>query len=1279
MEFLREPRLPVPPMPQGEVAVQAPPDIPKSVPVNPVARLLPVAMAVAAAGMMAVYFTSGAAAMRNPMFVFFPAMMLMSVLGTLAYGARGANRSAELNQGRQHYLRYIDTLDGAVRRTAEDHHRSLHWGHPEPGTLWTLAGGRRMWERRPDDPDFCLIRVACGDKELSTPLAMPDLGPVEELDPVTVTAMRRLVRQRSVVKNVPIAVPLRAFAVVTIDGDTQRARALLRAMVCQLTVLHGPEHLAIAPVVGPGVQDDWDWLKWLPHHQGVYGDLSQALRDAMSPDCDVPRHAAVILDGGATKGIQRVMSASSLGGVTVVEVGSTLEKAVTTHQLRLHVGADGLTGRSPEGDVTAGRPDALTQLEATVCAQRLAPYRPAVASTGGAHRTPAAVEWGTLMGIDDVDHVDPGQLWTTNRGRRIVRVPIGVSEHGDPVELDINEAARNGVGPHGLCVGATGSGKSEFLRTLTLGMIAAHPPDVLNLILVDFKGGATFLGLERARHVSAVITNLADEAHLVTRTNDALAGEMNRRQELLRAAGNYGNVTEYEHARSQGAELPPLPALFIVVDEFSELLSQHPDFADLFVAIGRLGRSLGMHLLLASQRLDEGRLRGLETHLSYRICLKTFSASESRAVLGVPDAYHLPTTPGAAYLKTSSGDLLRFQTAFVSGRYAAPRNDFRGMPTESVRPSLFTAAPVGETTDRATPAEVIATPTRSLLDAMLDRVAGHGPAAHRVWLPPLTKSPTLDMLIASEERGTLTVSIGLVDSPYQQRRDPLVVELAGPAGNVAVIGAPRSGKSTALRALMLALAQAHAPSQVGFYCLDFGGGSLFSMRRLPHVGSVAGRVDTDLCRRTIAVMESVMRTREALFRRWGIDSIADYRLRRAAGDQRVMEDPDGDVFLVVDGWATLRHEFDGLEGPITAIAARGLSFGVHVVVAASRWAELRPALKDQIATRIELRLGDPAESEMDRRRARLVMDAAPGRGITADGREMVIALPRWDGKATTDGLTEAIATSATRLQKQWSGHCAPPVELLPTRVRHRDLVARADEPRCATEILIGVGESELAPIALDFTEQPHLLVLGEPECGKSSLLRLLCLEIIRTNSAGDALLEIVDFRRTLLGVVETAHLAGYAASPAALAARLRALFDRLEARMPGEGVTQQELRNRSWWAGPEIFLVIDDYDLVAAATGNPLTPLADFLPHAKDLGLHVVVARRSGGAARAMFDPVLARMRELGCIELMMSASPDEGVLLGNVRPSPLPPGRATLITRKDANQLIQVGWTDRP
>ena len=1285
MEFIREPRLPVPPIPHGQIAVKAPPEIPKEVPANPLVRLLPVAMIVATVGMMGLYFTSGGGVMRNPMFMFFPAMMLMSVVGTLAYGARGTNRTAEINVNRRDYLRYIDTVDVAIAQAANDQQLSLQWSHPEPEALWTLVGGMRMWERNPEDPDFCHIRVGVGDQLLCTTLVPPELGRADELDPVTSTALHRLIHQRSVVKVLPITVALRGFPVVTIDGDASAARALLRAMVCQLAVLHSPEHVKIAAVVRPETEGEWEWLKWLPHHQHpqavdgvgparmVYRSFSKATA-GFTLDGDGSPHLAVIVDAGLATGTEQ---AGRVGRVTVIEVGASRGDGATAGRLRLHIAGDCVTIHRAAGEEAVARLDKLTPTQALVCARRLAPYRPAAAATDGTNRPSTTVGWADLMGLDDPARVDPAVLWGSRRGQLSLRVPIGVSEHGEPVDLDIKEAARNGMGPHGLCVGATGSGKSEFLRTLTLGMITAHPPEVLNLVLVDFKGGATFLGLERARHVAAIITNLADEAPLVTRMRDALAGEMNRRQQVLRAAGNFANVGDYEHARSQGAALEPLPALFIVVDEFSELLSQHPDFAEVFVAIGRLGRSLGMHLLLASQRLDEGRLRGLETHLSFRICLKTFSASESRAVLGVPDAYHLPSAPGAAYLKTASGELVRFQTAFVSGSHHEPRGDVSATSVQSQKPMLFTAAPVGHIIEHESRSSA---PTRTVFHTVVDRLADRGTPAHRVWLPPLMGSPTLDMLIPRDgPNPSLAVPIGLVDCPYEQRRELFVAELDAAAGNIAVVGAPRSGKSTALRTLMMALATTHSPADVQFYCLDFGGGSLSSLRPLPHVGSVAGRLDVDLCRRSVAVMESLMRTREAKFRRLGIDSVAEYRRRRSVGDPDLADDPFGDVFLVVDGWATLRQEFDGLEGSITALAAQGLSFGVHVAVAASRWAEMRPALKDQIGTRIELRLGDPADSEMDRKRARQLSGSQPGRGITRDGREMAIALPRLDGTPATDDLAEAIAASALRVSQRWDGQSAPQIELLPTRVDHQSVVAKEVGQRPASEIMIGLSERELQPVAVDFTEQPHLLVLGAAECGKTSALRLLCREIIRTNDADSAQFEIVDFRRTLLGVVESAHLAGYTMSTAALTSRLPALVDRLQARMPGEHVTQHQLRTRTWWSGPEIYLVIDDYDLVAEASGNPLAPLADLLPHAKDLGLHVVVARRSGGAARAMFDPVLARLRDVGCIGLMMSASPDEGVLLGSVRPSWLPAGRATLLTRGNPDQLIQVAWSDPP
>lgn len=480
-----------------------------------------------------------------------------------------------------------------------------------------------------------------------------------------------------------------------------------------------------------------------------------------------------------------------------------------------------------------------------------------------------------------------------------------------------------------------------------------------------------------------MITNLADEAALVERMQDALHGELLRRQELLRAAGNYTSALEYERARAGGADLAPLPSLFVVVDEFSELLASHREFMELFVMIGRLGRSLGVHLLLASQRLDEGRMHQLESHLSYRIGLRTFSAMESRGVLGVPDAYELPSQPGSGFLKSGVEALTRFRAAYVSGPYrrrggavAQARVASQVVPwtAEYVvprAPAPATVEPEAEETDDGS----------SLLSVALDRLRDAGPPAHRVWLPPLGAPSPLDVLLhgltVDPERGLtaprwngtgkLRVPVGLVDKPFDQRRDPLVVDLATAGGHVAVAGGSQSGKSTVLRSLIMGLALTHTPREVQFYCLDFGGGTLSQLTGLPHVAGVAARLDADRIGRTVAEVTAVLTRREQFFLEHGIDSMATYRRRRAAGE--FPDEPHGDIFLVIDGWSTVRQNFDQFIPTFNQIATGGLNYGVHLIVATSRWLELTAPVRDQAATRLELRLGDTMDSVVDVRKA----------------------------------------------------------------------------------------------------------------------------------------------------------------------------------------------------------------------------------------------------------------------------------------------------------------------
>ncbi|MEZ0095396.1 type VII secretion protein EccCa [Streptacidiphilus sp. EB129] len=1304
----RPPRAYPPAVPGEEVRLESPPELPRGDGGSWWQSLLP---------MMA---TAGSAA-----FFFMPGMqMMMKVMGGLMVASTVAMAVAQVNQQRKggggeiederrDYLKYLAQLRKQVRRTATRQRDSQLYQHPEPDQLWSVvAEGRRLWERRAGDADFAQIRLGTGPQQLATRLIAPQTAPVDELEPLTADAMKSFLSTHGTLPDLPLAVSLRSFYHLTLSGDPETVYGVIRAALAQLATLHSPDDLLIAVATAPGAAPEWEWAKWLPHVQhptqsdgagslrmicpsldeveallaDQLGGRARFNREA-APVPDQP-HLVVVLDGGAVSPDSQLAGGEGLQGVTVIEVipgdldepRGALAVVVTPERMRL---------TSAGGGVYRGKPDVLSSWQTEALARQLAPLRASV----GDDDEPllANLDFTDLMGVGDAMSVDVARTWRPRPMHEKLRVPIGLGANGEPVLLDLKEAALEGMGPHGLCVGATGSGKSELLRTLVLGLAMTHSSEVLNFVLADFKGGATFAGMADMPHTSAVITNMAEELTLVDRMRDSITGELNRRQELLRAAGNYANIHDYERARAAGAPLEPLPSLLLIIDEFSELLTAKPDFIEMFIQIGRIGRSLGVHLLLASQRLEEGRLRGLDTYLSYRIGLRTFSAAESRAALGVPDAYHLPPVPGVGYLKFGTDVMAQFKAAYVSGPYRAGAAKATTGRVRRQRPVLFTGAPVALPLVPLHEAEPEA-PRRqddaladTVLDVIVDRLEGQGPPAHQVWLPPLTQAPSLDQLLpalaATQDRGLcspeytgasrLVVPVGLVDKPFEQRRDLMYLDFSGAAGHGMVVGGPRSGKSTLLRAMISSFALTHTPTEVQFYLLDFGGGGMIGMQGLPHVGGVAGRLDADKVRRMISEVSGLLTQREELFRAQGIDSIATFRNRRRAGT--LPGEQYGDVFLVVDGWLTFKQEFEMLEPLVTDVAQRGLAYGVHVVVAASRYGEMRPALKDMMQTRVELKLGDPMESEIDRKVAQNVPAGAPGRGLTADKLHYLAALPRIDGSSEVEDLADGVTAFVQAVNGAWTGPRAPQVRMLPAVLPAEQLPKGFEQP--AQGIAIGVDETSLSPVFLNFDTDSHFIVFGDGETGKTALLRLLLKGITERYTPEQARIVIGDYRRALLGVVTTPHLLEYAAAQPALQAFLGDIRGSMERRIPGPDVTQEQLRDRSWWSGAELFLVIDDYDLVATSTGNPLAQLLEVLPFAKDIGLHIIIARRSGGAGRALYEPVMQRLKELGAQGIVLSGEKDEGVLLGNVKPQPMPPGRGVLVTRRRGTFTVQTGW----
>ena len=550
---------------------------------------------------------------------------------------------------------------------------------------------------------------------------------------------------------------------------------------------------------------------------------------------------------------------------------------------------------------------------------------------------------------------------------------------------------------------------------------------------------------------------------------------------------------------------------------------------------------------------------------------------------------------------------------------------------------------------------------------LVDRLTGDRPPVHQVWVAPLPEAEPLDAVLTAppwwhggERAEGLRAVVGRLDRPSEQRTEPFALDLAGSGGHLVVVGSPRTGKSTLLRTLVASLIWRHTPAQAQIYAIDLGGGLLGVLAGAPHVGGVVGKLDREAVTRLVRQLRTEIEDREQAFRDAGEESMSH---ARNAGTFP-------DVFLIVDGWEAFKREFEGLDREVEELAATGLSFGVHVVVAANRWADIRPALLDNLGTRLELQLHDAIDSLVSRQAAASLPAEVPGRGLTMDALHFQVALPRVDGRAEDEGTAVALGALVGEAAEHWSEAPAPPIRLLP-----RELDPRRLPPPSAREgVPFGVEERGLDPVWIRLAgPDPHFLVFGDSQSGKSSLLRGLGRGLVASHTAEELQLVVVDVRRSLIDLAHDPHVMTYAASPPAAqeaAERLRAIAG--ERMAPADA---SPLAGPSW-KGPRYVVLFDDYDLVTGPTGGPLAPLLDVLAVGGDVGLHIVLARRVGGSARGAYEAVFGRLRELGSPGVLLSGDPGEGPLLGGAKAHAQPAGRGLFVRRGERPVLVQTAFS---
>lgn len=1332
----------VPEQPSGSLALQMPPE--KAEPASMGNVLMMVVPMLGSTGVMIFMAMQNNGGGRS---MLMGGGMLVAMLGMVGFNMyrQFSQYRTRVKTQRREYLSYLAETRESIRKVAKKQRAYYNWVYPDPDALVTLAAnGSRLWSREGNTYDVLTFRYGSGTQPLGLTFERPPIDPMTEMDVVCLSAMERFIAVHDHTDNVGKFLYLGDFSHIEVVGEGESAYDEMRAIMMHLACFIEPSKLKIAVLCSADRLGDWEWVKWMPQARSanvrdaigparmISTDPRElvemigpdiAMRGAYRPGEEMPEwpHLLLVCDGAEFPTSSPFGSMAGVRGVTIMSRARewTPMKSHTALRLVIHPspnrkGADVVDVVTMDSVPESAFADRLSAVQAEAVARRMTPF--ATQEKLEESDTPVGrsdesrqKDLMELVGIGDIRDFDPEKQWVRREGRARLAAPFAVTPEGRPVVLDIKESAQQGMGPHGLLIGATGSGKSEVLRTLVLALALTHSPEQLNLVLVDFKGGATFAGMADLPHVSAMISNLESELSLVDRMQDALQGEMVRRQEMLRQAGNYANVSDYEADRLAGKhEYPPLPALFIVLDEFTEMLMAKPEFGEVFIMIGRLGRSLSVHLLLASQKMDLGKARGLESHLSYRIALKTFTESDSREVLGIPDAAKLPPLPGSGFLKAGGDGLVRFRASYVAAPPPArtlasiAEASTAGAPSAPIEILPFTVAPVitrealGEEEEVDQNQEIVLAGDEvwadmSEMDIAVAKMKGKGYPAHQVWLPPLEVPDTFATLMpdlapdpelgfisrAWRESGVLRVPLGTVDLPLEQRRETLVLDLSGAGGNFALVGGPQTGKSTALRTIVQALSLTYTPQEVQFYVMDFGGGTFAGFAGAPHVAGVATRDTEEVRTRMLAEIAAIMDDRERYFRAHGIDSMDTYRRGRLAG---TYDDGYGDVFLVIDGWGALRSEFDSLDREVTTMMSRGLSLGVHLVISAARWMDIRAEAQDIFGSRLELHTANPKESIVNREGAARIPKGRPGRGIDMAGHEMMIGLPRADAEQDPSTVSQGVAYTVNKIRECLVAGEGPKLRLLPQRITLAEILSQLPDqqilPRGGGDMVLGVEESRLGPLLFNTRAESHLYLFGDGKTGKTSFLRSIISEVTRLYSPNEAKILAIDMRRSLLGAIPDEYSLRYLTNHAEAMKQLRDLAKFLRTRLPGSDVTAEQIRERTWWSGPEVWILVDDYDLVATSSGNPLMELIDLLPQAGDIGLHVIITRRMGGASRAAYEKVLQMMNDLAVTGILLSGNPSEGAIINGVKPKRAIAGRAQVVHRELGVVAAQLTWT---
>ncbi|MFK4036475.1 FtsK/SpoIIIE domain-containing protein [Nonomuraea wenchangensis] len=1091
LEYNRPPRF-RPAAGGGRYRLPAPPAKPEKLPIP----LLPILL-VPVGGALVAIITTG-----RWSFVF---LALLSPLGALLtqFGGRKQAQVRYEKQLREHE-ESLARVRAAVAEAVLKEQHTLRSSLPDPASLLQTAAqpGERLWERRWRDPDFLDVRVGTADIQSSLTVEDPT---VEEYRRTSVPTLTQ----------VPVAIPLRTAGVTGVAGA--HAANLAGWMAAQAAALHSPADLRVVVLAGPDGAADWSWVRWLPHCQpqgeDAYalvgstadsmarriGELGQlvAARTAAGPN--VARGGAegspdilIVLDQArrarSLPGVVGLLRDGPAVGVYTICVDREEQSLPEECAAVVAIDAEGVRVRTAQGAPPENvRVDSPEPSWYEALARALAPLRGV--GDGDENALPTAVRLLDLLGVEPPTPEAIAAGWAlTGRSTRAI---LGAGYDGD-FSVDL---VRDG--PHALIAGTTGAGKSELLQTLVATLAVVNRPDEMTFVLVDYKGGSAFAECADLPHTVGLVTDL--DTHLVERALVSLGAELRRREHLLAQAGSK-DIEDYLDKRARGGDvLGPLPRLLLVIDEFASMARELPDFISGLVNIAQRGRSLGIHLVLATQRPSGAVTADIRANTNLRIALRTTDASESRDIIDAPDSGAIsPGTPGRAYARLGPSALLPFQSGRVGGR--RPAGAVAASAEAPVRVDEVGWTQLGGPLPRAARVTdtIAAQEAFTDLAVLVRAIAGAAeiagvPAQPSPWLPPLPDllewaQPAGPKPRADRDAALPAVPYGMVDLPADQDRRPLTLDLDR-SGHLHIIGSPRSGRSQTLRTLAAALARAHGADDLHLYGMDFGNGALNALTALPHCGVVVERNQTERLGRLLDRLIAELTARQSLLGARGTADLAEYRRAAPPGER------PAHIVVLVDRFEVFEREFSNFDNGsyverMLRLLRDGAGAGIHLVLAGDRilgQSRYAGTTEDKIV----LRLNDRADYTSVGLNSRSAPSDPPaGRGIRVqDTSEVQIAVLTSDlsGTAQAEALTALGAELRAREADVPPSRHPLRLDLLPDRISYEQAVALWTT-RGPMRPLVTVGGDTLTALSPDLAEIPTFVIAGPPRTGRSTAL-----------------------------------------------------------------------------------------------------------------------------------------------------------------------------------------------